>query len=37
MNDFTDENSNEKKSHLKIPIELYPIQTLIKLLYCSVT
>jgi len=26
-----------KKSHLKIPIELYAIQTLTKLLYCSVT
>jgi len=27
----------DKKSHLKIPIELYAIQTLSKLLYCSVT
>ena len=35
--DFTEENSNRKKSHLKIPIELYAIQTLTKLLYCSVT
>jgi len=31
------EISNGKKSHQKIPIELYAIQTLTKLLYCSVT
>jgi len=34
LNDFTEENSNVKKSHPKIPIE---IQTLTKLVYCSVT
>jgi len=27
----------EKKSHLKIPIELYVIQTMKKQLFCSVT
>jgi len=27
----------KKKTHLKIPIELYAIETLTKLLYCSVT
>jgi len=37
MNDFTEENSNEKKSHLEEPIELYTMQMLTKLLYCSVT
>jgi len=35
-NDFTEEKSNGKKSHLKISIELHAIQTLTKLLYCSV-
>jgi len=35
--DFTEENSNGKISHLKVPIELYAIQKLTKLLYCSVT
>jgi len=25
MNDFTEENSNGKKSHLKIPIEFYSV------------
>jgi len=34
---LTEENSNGKKSHLKIPTELYAIQTLTKLQYCSVT
>jgi len=29
--------TREKKSHLKLPIELYAIQTLTKLLYCSDT
>jgi len=37
LNDFTEESSNWKKSHLKIPIEFYAINTLTKLLYCSVT
>jgi len=37
LNDFTEENSNGKKSHLKIPIELHAIQTLTKLPYCSET
>jgi len=35
LNDFTEETSNGKKSYLKIPIELYAIQTLTELLYCS--
>jgi len=34
---LSEENSNGKKSHLKIPIQLYAIQTLTKLLHCSVT
>jgi len=33
----TEKISNGKKLHLKIPIELYAIQMLTKLLYCSVT
>jgi len=37
LNDFTEENSNGKQSHLKIPIELHAIQTLTKLLHCSDT
>jgi len=36
LNDFTEENSNGKKSYLKTAIELYTIQKLTKLLYCSV-
>jgi len=34
LNDFTEENSNGKKSHLKVPIELCAIQTLTNLWYC---
>jgi len=37
LNDFIEENSNGKKSHIIIPIDLDAIQTLTKLLYCSVT
>jgi len=37
LNDFAEENSNGEKSHLKIPTELYAIQTLTKILYCSDT
>jgi len=37
LNDFTEENSNGKNSHLKIPIEVHTMQTLTKQLFCSDT